>query len=699
MFLIKYVLLVPPNDKNITPFQGFNLDVTEADFAEIIHALTYLPSHALEIFMTQENLLNFRHHSSPRNITAINSSLFSKDIVSEDDVLYIIACLSNSISSVVEIISSLKIKPIIISTSDKYGIINIKKNTPSAYILDREIYQRISDYQINKKNKLKNREIRSSYNSKLDRPESGGGAIIANEIFLKGLGFSFDGHASLPAVFPERYRNYVEEMAEISVEKTTFENFSNEVIIYSPAISPYLYDTEQGFWNRILKKINIKWHKDFIIDGLIKNPYYSGFIVNKITKDNPAADPIVASILRLRQRELHLTNISVCLLATSMFSTPIRLPNAVNLHFLKLKELEEFARRGDAEALLLRQEKFKEINACLKMEIGDKLSKLITNKASYCTICSDMPLEWVYLDKLPLMISHEVSKIPMTPGNMLLQYCAPGDGINLSAAAFEKILVLRSFDEDDRLKLILEKSINGFPISKKTSVQFVDVNTVDEVVEALNGFQGALVVFDCHGSHDGPDGNGWLKIGNQQLNTWELAHIAHLPPIVLLSACLTSAIGGSHASVANGLLRSGALSVLGTLLPVNGIQSAIFMARLIYRLDSFLPAIKQLGFQQTTFRTLISTFFRMSYLTEILDYFEKEEKILSRDDYVKLHIEGNFMINSLSSKWYDETINKLSKITNQPEDQLLSRIHTSRPLMETMLYCQHGRPELITIHL
>ncbi|MNM68588.1 CHAT domain protein [compost metagenome] len=415
--------------------------------------------------------------------------------------------------------------------------------------------------------------------------------------------------------------------------------------------------------------------------------------------DNPATHPIVAPILRLRQRELLLTNLSVCLLATSTFSTPIRLPNAVNLHFLKLKELEEFARRDDIEALLLRQEKFKEINACLKMEIGDKLSKLITDKASYCTICSDMPLEWVYLDKLPLMISHEVSKIPMTTGNMLLQYCAPGDGINLTALAFEKILVLRSFDADDRLKSILEKSIKGFPISKKTTVQFVDVNTVDEVVEALNSFQGVLVIFDCHGSHDGPEGNGWLKIGNQQLNTWELAHIAQVPPIVLLSACSTSAIGGSHASVANGLLRSGALSVLGTLLPVNGLQSAIFMARLIYRLDSFLPAIKNMGFKKTTFRTIISTFFRMSYLTEILDYFEKEEKILLRDDYVRLHMKGSFMINSLSPNWYDETIGEISKITNESEDKLLSRIHKNKPLMETMLYCQHGRPELITIYL
>lgn len=704
MFNIKYFILVPTenepneNEVTVTPFQGFNVGVTEHEFSQLIHWMIHFPNHALEIFMNQGNLLNFRKQGSRKNISALNISLFSKELLSEIDTLYVIACRGEDVALLNGIGDGLEIKPIIISNVKHEKIINTRGIRPVHDFIDGEIRRRIVYYFKNNRIKKKVPDIRGKYREKLKFTETGGGALLSNEIFLKSLGYSFTGRADLPSHYPEKYRNFVVDLTRVTLDLIKSDETPPEVIIYSAGIVPSYYDTKKHFWNDILRKIEIKWHKDFIINGLIKNPHYSGFLINDFTEDNPLKNPVVASILNFRKRELLTTNLSVALLAVSTFAAPIRLPNSVNFHFKKLKQLEEISKRSDEKAHLLLQKKFIEINNALKLEIGDEIQELVA-RANFCTICSDFPLEWLYFGRLPLMISHEVSKIPMTPGNMLTQYCAAGNGLEITSSAFEEILVIRSFKDTDRLKYILERSIKGFPISKKTNVRFVDVSEISEVIDSLNGFQGALVIFDCHGTHDGPEGTGWLAIGEEQLNTWELAHVARIPPIVLLSACLTSAVGGSHASVANGLLRSGALSVLGTFLPVHGIKSAIFMARIVFRLDAFLPALKNANIEITNWRTLISTFMRMSYITDFLKYFQDVEKIISHDDYMKLHMDSNMRINSLQKNWFEEVLADLSTVTKKTDEELIRIVQINSPLMETMLYCQHGRPELITIHI
>lgn len=698
MLQIRYLVLVPDDNEQITPFQGFNLKVTDRDFSFLIRSIIYFPSHPLEIFMDQKSLLEFRRHARPKNVATFNVALFSSDCLDDQETIYVVACLPEHIDFVQKQTTKLSIKPIIISIVDEKDIVNVKKNQLHPCMLDREIRRRIVSYKEENNINSATQNIRERYKAKLKLPRTGGGAIISNELFLENLGFSFSGQQDLPAMHPERYIDFVVDLANLTLKKIEFENHGNEIILYSPGIVPKYYDIKQHFWNKILRNIEIKWHKEFVTDGLIKNPYYSSFAIKDPTSDNPVANPIIAGLILIRKRELLTTNLSIALLASSTFSPPIRLPNSINFHYRKLQQLEEFSRRHDRKAHQLMQKKFLEINEEVQKNIGKKIEEIIKEKSNFCTVCSDFPLEWIYFGKLPLMISHEVSKIPMTPGNMLLQYCSIGIEFDIKVAVFQEILVIRSFKDNDKLKNILERAIDGYPISGDTKINFVDVKTISEVIENLNNFNGALVVFDCHGNHEGADGPGWLAIGDEKLNTWELAHKARIPPVVLLSACLTSAIGGSHASVANGLLRSGALSVLGTFLPVNGVSSAIFMARIIYRLDAFLPAIKKMGKEMITWRTLISTFFRMSYVTDFLNYFEKKEKILSSDDFKRIHMNCNLKINALHEDWFDQMLYDLSEVTKKTPDDLVGIVQSNNPLMESMLYCHHGRPDLLTIH-
>jgi hypothetical protein len=286
----------------------------------------------------------------------------------------------------------------------------------------------------------------------------------------------------------------------------------------------------------------------------------------------------------------------------------------------------------------------------------------------------------------------------MTPGNLMLQQCIQSGTVIVPVDALNEVLVVRSFSHDDPIRNVLETALDGYDISR-LNIRIVDVNHRDELVTHLNEFNGMLLVFDCHGGHDGLDSHGWLRIGNDKVDPWQLSREARIPPIVVLSACSTFALAGSHASVANGLIRSGAITVIGTFLPVNAALSAVFVARLLYRVDAFLPALKSIGKNSVTWRTLISTFLRMSYVTDLMHFLIYTKRWLPEEMFTRIAIKSNYDINALRPDWYRRLMRRISRVSRRSEVEIQTAIDTETPLLETMYYCQIGRPDLICIFL
>ena len=125
----------------------------------------------------------------------------------------------------------------------------------------------------------------------------------------------------------------------------------------------------------------------------------------------------------------------------------------------------------------------------------------------------------------------------------------------------------------------------------KLKVSFQRVLTVGQFIEALDDFKGAILIFDGHGIDNDGNGIGKLAIGKEQIDVWSLRGQMRVPPIVISSACDTHGLDSpSHATVGNGFLFLGAVTVVASLLPLGGFSSAEFIARLVYRLADFIPA-------------------------------------------------------------------------------------------------------------
>ncbi|WP_050468023.1 hypothetical protein [Herbaspirillum chlorophenolicum] len=692
---IIYTLLVPGSLQKVTPFQGFNHDVATPEFLSLVEIVSILPNDARELFLNHTQLVEYRRLGATKSVWAMGAQNVSLELFDEP-AIHVIAVPQKHIAKALKIRSKVKSPLIILSTKSGEGIVNLReRNSLDPTFLDAELLEILKETAPIPADQLP--LLRSSYNVPLELKSRINGTVRANEFKLLSLGFTFSDSKAISPLNDQNYFDAVNDILTVTKRVAYEDEAIPQLVMFSPAIAAHLYDVSSPYWNGILKLVKSQDFRSIIKDGFIRNRGYAGFkILWNGSAPDKASEQVTGFIMHTRQREQFATVASIALLCSSGNYVPLRLPHEVNLHRGLLDDIERFRRRTDRKAAPMLQERFRSLSENLTRAAIQFQDTITTS--SRITICSDVPLEWIVFNDLPLMISHEVSRIPITTGNMLMQYAAVGDSVAIPAAALHKVLVIRSFKQNDPIRNALQTAIETFRVSDTMEIIYADVANKDELVAALNGFDGLIVVFDCHGQHGGHRDSGWLQIGDDKIDTWQLFGRARIPPIAFLSACSTPTISWSHASVSNGLLRSGAFTVVGTFLDVDAFKASAFIARILDRIHSCLPALRNLGFKTVNWRMLISVFLRMSYASDILEFFNGIE-LISNEERHDMGIAANLEINSLDPDWHTNLIGKIARSARMSSGEILERIRKDAALVETMLYCQHGRPELIDILL
>ena len=271
--------------------------------------------------------------------------------------------------------------------------------------------------------------------------------------------------------------------------------------------------------------------------------------------------------------------------------------------------------------------------------------------------------------------------------------------ITLPIEAVQKVLVLSCLAPGDPLKNVLVGSIMAI---KKQWVGKVEVvvryaETVDEFVEAINAFDGSVMVFDGHGAINHQDPVGYLLIGKEKVDVWQLRERVRVPPIVMLSACDTQGIdSSSHATVGNGFLALGARTVLATLLPVDGYSSGSLIARFIHRLAEFLPSAIGLAKRALNWTEIVAGMLRMLFASELLDKLVSPPAPLNTPRG-KLQIEANIEINSGDPDWYDKLLGRIAAFRHEPLVNVIEQAEDFIARSEAIRYIQLGSPESILV--
>lgn len=707
---IRHIVVVPSNisEENCSFFQGFSRQVLE-EYGSIFSALAIFPHDIAEIFMTRKEYAISKMAGSSLDIYLIKENLLDDKHIDFDREFNVIWSTKSTIKTAKKVLHKFDYEPVHVSTTNDTNCVYI--DDISKLIISntlKDLIHKVSKRHPKKEfkeflEKLANIEPPNFENIPFPFQPLSHNCVAPTHKVLETYGYYTN---EFEHIFPSsEITQHIKGIIELenlldNVRKETelpSYIIKNDILIFCPSMYAPLYKANNRLWEELFRSLS-KNGRNFIKKAIIRNKGYGNFS-NEFAGGFNSLDKIVELLLYERKLELRLFTDIISIVAVNQFCAAIRLPNSVMLHHDQLSNIANIIKRPNQKSLRILNKKISEFNKTIQNDVGtDLINTSLLNREKLFAIC-DFPIEWISLNGFPIMFTHEISRICSTPGNLFAQMALSGQRMLLPYKAFTKILILRSFKNNDPIRNHLKIAIDCFEEKEcyeNLEIQFINISSEKEIIEALNAFNGFIVIFDCHGSHGGETGYSWLEIGNEKIDVWKIANKCRIPPIVILSACSTHPIDGSHASVANGFFRSGALSVIGTYAPVKATHAGQFVARLLFRLSFFVPLIiKQRPF---TWREIVSGFLKMSYSTDVLTGLRDDLKLITLEQYMDIHNKANHIINLYEPNWTDEFLKLIESETSIDINQMKKIIQDNFQFVETMLYSQLGRPENITIY-
>ncbi|WP_176086272.1 CHAT domain-containing protein [Martelella sp. HB161492] len=398
-----------------------------------------------------------------------------------------------------------------------------------------------------------------------------------------------------------------------------------------------------------------------------------------------------------RAAELRLATECVSTLSASEVSAVIRLPNSVNR---TSGQVRQFAQHYHAKRTTdkKRLDAFKKAQSAITASVPTEFFEFVEEAEDGIRLIADAHLEWMNVRGLPLCVQKDISRIPVTPGNLFIEQVLPKENLHLTTSDFEEILILSALRNDDPISMYFDKAFAIFEphFADKVCVRTERIRNEEDLVAALNSYNGSLVIFDGHGGH-AKGKPAELQLLEESIDIWQLQRKRlRVPPIVILSACDTHAADRNHASTANGFLAIGARTVLGSVFPIDARDAASFIARLLYRVAEFVPASHKVFNQSLTWMEIMGGMIRMQLLTDFCRRL-KSKGLIDQETYRAVHLAGNLAING-GDQWPYETVVAELSDRGIDEKRAWHELRSAIANSTAISYLQMGCPETIIVH-
>jgi hypothetical protein len=326
----------------------------------------------------------------------------------------------------------------------------------------------------------------------------------------------------------------------------------------------------------------------------------------------------------------------------------------------------------------------------------------LARSASSITAFTDFPIGLAILpgDTAPLSCRVPISQLPLTPLTRTLQQeCATHSIVYLKKNL--TVLVAECLEDGDRIKPIsraawgmLKGNISGH---SNVECDYVECNSSAQLNEALRQKDYSVLILSAHGAHVQSANVAGLKIGEEVFMGVGLQNI---PSLVLLSACHTAPRGVGTVSVADLLLRQGAVAVLGTLIPVDVRKNAILMMRLfVYILEAMQG--------RYPFRSLDQVWHHVATSNAVSEILTSSRSLSqwAGSIYKERSVIEEFMLYRSKSRLrpehiYEDTERLLEEIAHERGcgEWFKAAMKSQGYFPESILYTMIGRPDRIVIN-
>lgn len=256
----------------------------------------------------------------------------------------------------------------------------------------------------------------------------------------------------------------------------------------------------------------------------------------------------------------------------------VRLPNLPSkdialLYSYMFKNIENNSNLSEIKKF---NNNFHKVSDRLKSSLDDGFIDIIVKHGKHIKFITDAPIEWVKYKDTPLGLIKSISRLPIIPGNTLVN-SAKHNLITKIPKANVSFLVINSLNVSDGLynngKKLGELLKDYFP---NHCVNYYEVRNKTDFIRTMNENPSTFFIYYGHGkmpeiSRNQPDQIGKLQIGDDEIDMIELESTLKVVPIItILGACQTQVLDSHYLNIGNMFLGLGSQSVIATYFPVDG---------------------------------------------------------------------------------------------------------------------------------
>ncbi|MER5173826.1 CHAT domain-containing protein [Thioclava kandeliae] len=509
-----------------------------------------------------------------------------------------------------------------------------------------------------------------------------------------------DGIAPYVQIIAQTTRSILMERKRIGErEANRYFRRPPSVSLFAPAIYPHFRET-----NLVKGQFSSEEQKRFLaVRRVLQRQDGYGFTVTNHAQVKALLGASEGEELRLhpimleRAAELNLATACVGTLAASEVSAFIRLPNAVNR---TSGQVRQFTQHYHAKHYTDRKRwnEFRKVQSAITASVPKEFLEFIEEAEDGIRLIADSHLEWMKVRGLPLCVQKDVTRVPVTPGNFFIRQVLPKKYLHLTTSDFEEILILSALHDEDPISKFFDIALARFKhhFKRKIRIRTERIRNEEDLIAALNSYNGSLVIFDGHGGH-AKDKPGMLQLLEESIDIWQLQRKRlRVPPIVVLSACNTHAADRNHATTANGFLAIGARTVLGSVFPIDARDASFFIARLLLHVAEFVPESHKIFNQSLTWMEIMGGMIRMQLLTDFCQRLENKG-LIDHETHRAVHLAGNIAVNS-GDDWPFETV--ITELSNRGVDEKRAwhELRSAMANSTAISYLQMGSPETIIVH-
>lgn len=398
--------------------------------------------------------------------------------------------------------------------------------------------------------------------------------------------------------------------------KLTEEQYRAPLLLAAPYTSVDMrkpFDNKKGMTSEEIKRAKL-------IEKVFDVDYTKSYTIKRLRGELPSTEDFLAFMQtqsRIVSGRMEFFDNVALLHSSFRFSPYFRMPilgkniNA-ELSFVGIEKLDAVTQskarnQGIRETMEKVGEKI--VSTALCQESVD----FIKEDCAQIVAMSDLPIEWMMIDGVPLGFSHDVCRLPETPvQNLLSQYVeSKFTPFAIPKDVMKHTLVV--YGNDEKAFVAMQEAVEG--LRKNLGFQTRRCLSKAAFFEAVKEVDPLLLIIDTHGGVDIKTHQSYLMMGDDVLTGDDVIGNGIHPRIVFLSACNTFTAYNTVGTIAGAFFEAGAMAVTTSYMPLELIPATTLYCRL---LNNFSIAAKKSIHRN--WLSFMSHLLRTSYIHSPMQY-------------------------------------------------------------------------------